>query len=336
MRLTDMWGKDVQLQASSNAIAQVIGGEVSDSIDDSDIGNPGNDVQMTGKWKSGADLQSVPSTSAIATVCVKQRGGSLAVVLNDEAGNARNIVLVEVELGSSAVQGARDELVSLRMAATGGVPVGCSSPVLHLDVSRAQTQKRLLVGWAHSTVAVYDLPDLQLRWQEVAESLHGVTPPEILTAGYVSKYMERRPQHLDPALNGKELGQNQQELDAFVIVSANDRWASGTGVNRHAWAGKAIFCHERDGIDMAARLLWASLNSDRVHFSGMWVCPSPHKLLLMGIGYMQQGPRAANSKPQGGAAVPPAPFTCKSLAYTHIPRSISATFLGPCTPWALP
>ena len=96
---------------------------------------------------------------------------------------------------------------------------GLFGPVLHLDVSRAQTQKRLLVGWAHSTVAIYDLPDLQLRWQEVAESLHGVTPPEILTVGYVSKYMERRPQHLDPALNGKELGQNQQELDAFVIVS---------------------------------------------------------------------------------------------------------------------
>ena len=99
VRLTDMWGKDVQLQASSNAIAQVIGVAASDSIDDSDISNPGNDVQMTGKWKSGVDLQSVPSTSAMATVCVGQRGGSLAVVLNDEAGNARNIVLVEVELG---------------------------------------------------------------------------------------------------------------------------------------------------------------------------------------------------------------------------------------------
>ena len=209
---------------------------------------------------------------------------------------------------------------------------GCAGPVLHLDVSRAQTQSRLLVGWAHSTVAIYDLPDLQLRWHEVAESLHDVTPPEILAAGYVAKYMERRPQHMDPSMDGTELGQNQQKLDAFVIVSANDQFGSGTAVNRHAWAGKAIFCHERDDIDMAARLHWASFNNDRVNFSGLWVSPSSHKLLLLGVGYMRQGPRAPGTKPPGGSSASSGTITMqkRSLhAYTQVTLS---DFPGPMYP----
>ncbi len=301
-RLDEMWGKVVKLPASRGTTPGGTAGEtagtVPDSVNDGSASSCIGDVQVAGRAKPGGDQQSVPSTSAVSTVRVGHRGGDLAVVLNDQVGNARSVVLVEIELGRSA-PGERDDLTALRVAAIGGAPSGCAGPVTHLDVSRAQSQKRLLVGWAHSTVAIYDLPDLHLRWHEVAEGLHGVAPPEILAAGYVARYKERRPQHLDPAMDGSELGQNQQELDAFVIICANDQWASGAAINRHSWAGKAIFCHERDGIDMAGRLSWASLNNDRVSFSGAWVCPSAHKLLFMGVGYMRQGPRAPGAKHLG-------------------------------------
>ena len=90
-----MWGKGIQLQTSAAAVK-------AGRPDGSSSTSQGSGEQQRSTTEKA---QPAPCSSAVATVRVGQRGGVMALVMDDQAGNARSIMLAEVELGYAADQG---------------------------------------------------------------------------------------------------------------------------------------------------------------------------------------------------------------------------------------